>query len=79
VVINVETGEFDGSGLDVSASWRAKGGFATLVLVDSGGNVVVESETFTQVEVPEQAQNAGPSDGACDGKGIDSVGACAGF
>lgn len=77
VVINVETGEFDASGAKLNEhSGRAQGGFATLQLVNSSGDVLFEGEVFAQRELPEQAQNAGPGDSLCDGKGIDNAFAC---
>jgi hypothetical protein len=35
-----------------------------------------DPEGFGVGELPIQARNAGPGDDLCDGKGVDSIGAC---
>jgi len=71
----------------VSPSGKPVGGFITLDATAVGGPVVdtfglpvtpalEDPEGFGVGELPIQARNAGPGDDLCDGKGIDSIGAC---
>ena len=71
----------------VSPSGKPVGGFTTLDLTAVGGPVVdtialpvtpglEDPEGFGVGELPIQARNAGPGDDLCDGKGVDSIGAC---
>jgi len=71
----------------VSPSGKPVGGFTTLDLTAVGGPVVdtfdlpvtpglQDPEGFGVGELPIQARNAGPGDDQCDGKGVDSIGAC---
>ncbi|HLB26711.1 MAG TPA: hypothetical protein VJN32_03625 [Dehalococcoidia bacterium] len=70
-----------------SPSGKPVGGFITLDLTAVGGPVVdtfalpvtpglEDPEGFGVGELPIQARNAGPGDDLCDGKGVDSIGAC---
>ena len=71
----------------VSPSGKPVGGFTTIDLSAVGGPVVdtldlpvtpalEDPEGFGVGELPIQARNAGPGDDLCDGKGVDSIGAC---
>jgi len=75
--INVETGEFDASGVTVNEhSGRPQGGFISVTAVLDDGTEIGSADVFAQTTLPEQARNSGPGDDLCDGVGIDDAEAC---
>ena len=71
----------------VSPSGKPVGGFIEIDATAVGGPVadtfglpvtpaLEDPEGFGVGELPIQARNAGPGDDLCDGKGVDSIGAC---
>ena len=71
----------------ISPSGKPVGGFIEIDATAFGGPVVdtfdlpvtpalEDPEGFGVGELPIQARNAGPGDDLCDGKGVDSIGAC---
>ena len=72
--LNLDTFEFDDSGVNYNPAGRAKGGFTTLE-VSAGGVPIATLDTFNK-DMPEGAHNSGPGEGACDGVGIDDAQDC---
>jgi len=71
----------------ISPSGKPVGGFIEIDLTAFGGPVadtfglpvtpgLEDPEGFGVGELPIQARNAGPGDDLCDGRGVDSIGAC---
>jgi len=71
----------------LSPSGKPVGGFIEIDATAIGGPVadtfnlpvtpaLEDPEGFGVGELPIQARNAGPGDDLCDGKGVDSIGAC---
>lgn len=75
--VNVVTGEFTPTDLDVNPAGHLRGGFISVTAVLPDGTVVGGGDVFTK-DLPDGAHNSGPGDSECDGVGIDDLAACGG-
>ena len=74
--VDVVTGAFTITSIDLNAAGKMKGNFITVSVV-SGTTVLDQVDTFGRKDLPEGAHNAGPGDSECDGVGIDDAAECA--
>ena len=73
--LEVTTGTFTPTDLNMTKSGQLKGGFITLTAT-AGGTPIATVDTFVHGTRPDGARNAGPGDDMCDGLGIDDAEAC---
>ncbi|MDQ3778017.1 MAG: hypothetical protein M3310_04010 [Actinomycetota bacterium] len=73
--VNVVTGVFTITSLNLTPSGHMRGNFLTVTVVGPGGSVLDVVSVFGKKDLPEGAHLSGPG-GPCDGVGIDDLAAC---
>ncbi|HZM19891.1 MAG TPA: hypothetical protein VFB87_10805 [Gaiellaceae bacterium] len=74
--VNVVTGVFTITSLNLTPSGHMKGNFLTVTVIGPGGVVLAVDSVFGKKDLPEGAHLSGPGGSPCDGVGIDDLAAC---
>jgi hypothetical protein len=74
--INVVTGTFTITSLNLTPSGNLRGNFLTVSVIGPGGVVLDTVSVFGKKDLPDGAHAAGPGGTPCDGVGIDDLAEC---
>jgi hypothetical protein len=74
--VNVVTGVFTITSLNLTPSGNMKGNFLTVTVIGPGGVVLAVDSVFGKGDLTEGAHLSGPGGSPCDGVGIDDLAEC---
>ena len=74
--VNVVTGVFTITSLNLTPSGNMRGNFLTVTVIGPGGVVLDVVSVFGKGDVPVGAHLSGPGGSLCDGVGIDDLAEC---
>lgn len=74
--VNVVTGVFTITSLNLTPSGNMRGSFLTVTVIGPGGAVLGVDSVFGRKDLPEGAHLSGPGGSLCDGVGIDDLANC---
>jgi hypothetical protein len=76
--VNVVTGTFTITSLNLTPSGHLRGNFLTVTVIGPGGVVLDTTSVFAKKDLPDGAHLSGPGGTECDGVGIDDLAECGG-
>jgi hypothetical protein len=74
--INVVTGVFTITSLNLTPTGHMRGNFLTVTVIGPGGIILGTDSVFGKKDLPDGAHAAGPDGTPCDGVGIDDLAEC---